>query len=180
MVPLIDFHQWLVQPPPSCTSLQKSWLTRPGALTSGLKQLGRFSLQVVSEDVELAPEEDIAFLGRGLLWRREVLMFIDGQPCVIARSVTPLRASHSQWKGIRQLGCKPLAEILYHDPGIYRSAFETARIGKGHKLHKSILRANMRDFARYSPLARRSVFWRMSEPLMVSECFLDPFWKMLD
>lgn len=56
-------------------------------------------------------------------WVREVCMAIDGVDCVVARSLTPLTASHGVWQGMRKLRTRPLADMLYNDPGIHRSAF---------------------------------------------------------
>lgn len=171
-------HQqlWFEHSPAHCTTTQRHWLTRPGALTQGLRQLGTFSLRLVSEGIERTPSEDLNIMGHTLLWRREVLMSIDERPCVIARSITPLRASHGYWQGIRKLGRRPLADILYQDPGIRRGLFEFARIGRVHQLHRSLLRANLTEELHNTLLARRSVFWRQQQPLMVSECFLESFW----
>lgn len=119
-------------------------------------------------------------------------MSIDEIPCVLARSVTTLSASHGTWQGIRRLGRRPLADILYHDPGIVRSQFEISRIGRAQGLHGTVIRARPlltasggddlceRVQAVATLLARRSVFWRGHQPLLVSECFLPAFWSLVD
>ncbi|AWB33289.1 chorismate--pyruvate lyase family protein [Orrella marina] len=190
MASLIYFNRWRRQPPPVCSSLHKRWLTRPGALTAGLRTLGRFSLHVVSQGVELSRPEDNCFAPKTLTWRREVLMSIDEIPCVLARSVTILLASHGTWQGIRRLGRRPLADILYNDPGIVRSQFEISQIGRAHGLHGTVIRARplLATSASYTLsenieteptlLARRSVFWRDHQPLLVSECFMPDFWSL--
>ena len=190
MASLIHFNRWQPQPPVVCHPLQKRWLTRPGALTAGLRTLGRFSLHVVSEGIELARIEDNCFAPRTLTWRREVLMSIDETPCVLARSVTPLIASHGVWQGVRRLGRRPLADILYNDPGIVRSQFEISRIARAHGLYETLKRAHelldahggpgLNTHIRAQPtlMARRSVFWRERQALMVSECFLPDFWAL--
>ena len=178
MVPFLYSCSWRTETPPFCSHTQKSWLGRSGALTAGLRTLGSFSLSVVSQGVELALSEEKDLMGHAPLWRREVLMSIDGIPCVLARSVTLLRASHGCWQGMRKLGRRPLADLLYHDPGIARSVFEVSRIGRHHGLYQSLIRTGIESTIDSALFARRSVFWRQNQPLMVSECFLPTFWKL--
>ncbi len=178
MVPLLYSCSWRTEPPPHCSPTQKLWLARSGALTTGLRALGAFSLSVVSQGIEIALAEETDVMGHAPLWRREVLMSIDKIPCVLARSVTPLSASHGCWQGIRKLGRRPLADLLYHDPGITRSLFEISRIGRRHGLHQSLRRSGLGPTIESSLLARRSIFWRQDQPLLVSECFLPAFWSL--
>ena len=187
MTPLIQSNNWRTTQPPRCSIRQKYWLTRPGALTVGLREIGTFSLQVVSQTIEIVGSEDDWIGKNRVAWCREVLMSIDNTPCVLARSLTTLSASHGTWQGIRRLGRRPLADILYHDPGILRSQFEVGQIGQSHGLYRTLIRAqptltNVHAAPRsVTPLlARRSVFWRNHHPLMVSECFLPEFWHLTD
>ena len=178
------FHSnWHTQVPPSLSNAQKSWLMRPGALTAGLRLLGHVSLHVIRERPEgLSRDESggIKRVPRSPVWVREVLMSIDGTPCVFARSLTPLRASHGTWQGIRKLRNRPLADILYHEPSIRRSDFEVARIQRHMHLHDTYWQTHPKPSpASATLLARRSVFWRSGQPLLVSECFLPAFWRML-
>ena len=180
---LFSHPDWLARVPPSLSSSQKSWLTRPGALTSGLRQLGLVTLCVIHERSEGLSKDESAGIRRpprSPVWVREVLMSIDGRPCVFARSLTPLAASHGTWQGIRKLRNRPLADILYHEPSIHRSDFEVARIQRHMPLYGTYLHTDQ-DPSLASPklLARRSVFWRNEQPLLVSECFLPIFWRML-
>ena len=180
---LFSHPNWLAQVPPSLSSAQKSWLMRPGALTASLRQLGQVKLQVIREGPEgLSLDEagGIAKAPRTPVWVREVLMSIHDTPCVFARSLTPLIASHGTWKGIRKLRTRPLADILYHEPSIRRSAFEVARIQRHMPLYSTYLQIYPKRSLTLPPLlARRSVFWRSGQPLLVSECFLPTFWRML-
>jgi chorismate--pyruvate lyase len=66
--------------------------------------------------------------------------------------------------------------MLYHDPSIVRSNFEVARLGRRSALFQTV----QRNLAKPVPrplLARRSVFWRNGQPLLVAECFLPDFWQ---
>jgi chorismate--pyruvate lyase len=156
---------------------------RPGALTAGLRQLGQVSLCVIRERSEGLSRDEADGIKRALrspVWVREVLMSINGTPCVFARSLTPLGASHGTWQGIRKLRNRPLADILYHEPSIRRSDFEVARIQRHMPLYGTYLQTGQNPgAASLKLLARRSVFWRNGQPLLVSECFLPAFWRML-
>lgn len=180
---LFTHPDWLAQVRPSFSSDQKSWLMRPGPLTAGLRQIGQVRLDVISERPEGLSTDEAHPLSRpprSAVWVREVLMSIDDVPCVFARSLTPLRASHGTWQGIRRLRNRPLADILYDEASIRRSAFEVARIQRHMPLHQTYRNLRLEQGTKPSSLlARRSVFWRDKEPLLVSECFLPAFWRML-
>ena len=180
---LFSHPDWLRQVPPSLSSTQKSWLLRPGALTTSLRQLGQVKLQVIHERPEGLSRDEAGSMEqapRSAVWVREVLMSIHDIPCVFARSLTPLMASHGTWQGIRKLRTRPLADILYHEPSIRRSAFEVARIQRHMPLYGTYLKTQSNpSLALPTLLARRSVFWRGGQPLLVSECFLPAFWRML-
>ncbi|VFR67650.1 Chorismate--pyruvate lyase [plant metagenome] len=176
---------WRASPAPSWTSLQHHWLLRPGALTAGLRQLGHVELRVLAEyPAGLAPDEapGLSRAPRSAVWVREVAMAVDGIDSVVARSVTPLAASHATWQGVRRLRTRPLADMLYHDRSIARSPFQVARLTPAQAIHGVALPLAGADA--HEPgdlprlLARRSVFWRHGQPLMVAECFLPAFWEL--
>jgi len=176
---------WQAEPAASAPLLVKRWLSRPGALTAGLRALGTFRLRVLAEYAQGVPPDEAH--GMGLrpgapVWVREIIMSIDGVDAVMARSLTPLTASHSVWQGMRRLRTRPLADMLYHDSGIRRSAFACSRVGRGIALHKPACAAGAAGAAdcggRSLLWARRSVFWREGQPLLVAECFLPGFWAL--
>ena len=171
---------WRPLPTPSLTVSQKQWLTRSGALTQYLRQLGPLTLKVLAEYPDGAQKEEAAIMGLltgSPVWAREITMAIDGQLCVVARSVTPLSASHSVWQGMRTLRTRPLADILYNDPTIIRSTFELARLNRQATLYRTVRRVMPAPISPNMLLARRSVFWRLGTPLLVAECFLPNFWS---
>jgi chorismate--pyruvate lyase len=152
---------------------------RPGALTAALRQLGALDLRVLSEKVRPLTREDSSLIGLAVgqpAWVREVAMRLGGQDCVVARSLTPLGPSHGVWQGIRRLRTRPLADMLYQDASIYRSDFEVARLGRRSALFQTVQR-NLAKPVTHTLLARRSVFWRSGQPLLVAECFLPEFWR---
>lgn len=173
-----DRHRWKQSPAASTSTVQKSWLMRSGALTTGLRTLGKLELRVLAEYASgLSPDES-ASLGypvKTAVWVREVVMRIDDVDCIVARSVTPLVASHGVWQGVRRLRSRPLADILYQDRSIKRSAFEVARINAAVPLMKTARKILKNNKNGVLP-ARRSVFWKDGYPLLVAECFLPAFW----
>ncbi|OWT80613.1 MULTISPECIES: chorismate lyase [unclassified Achromobacter] len=193
---------WSYTAPPSLTAVQKYWLFRPGALTAGLRQLGAMRLRVLAEYAEGArPDEALALhLAPGAaVWVREVLMSVDDVDSVVARSITPLAASRAMWQGMRRLRTRPLADMLYHDSSVRRSRFVCRRLaapvpfhrtaagvaggsGAGSDARSGVMSAGSGAAAAshaITPLvlARRSVFWRMGQPLLVAEGFLPEFWQ---
>lgn len=178
---------WRPHPAPSLPRSHRLWLSRPGALTAGLRQLGTVELSVLRECVEPAPAEEACALGihpRAPIWVREILMRIDGVPCVAARSCTPLQHSRGIWQAMRRLKNRPLADMLYHDPTVTRSGFAVARLDGRSGLYGVAVST---DSPRIEPgrpgeiplWARRSVFWRAGAGLVVAECFLADFWTLI-
>ena len=159
---------------------------RAGALTQGLRAIGPVELRVLREfPAGLSADESNGLhrTQRTPVWVREIAMRIDGTDAVVARSVALLSSTHGVWQGMRRLRTRPLADILYHDPAIRRSDFEVARVHARMPMLwpvRQVLPMEQRSsFAPPLLLARRSVFWRAGEPLLVAECFLPAFWSLL-
>jgi chorismate--pyruvate lyase len=177
---------WSPTPKPSFSAIQKRWLMKQGALTQALRMLGPLKLRVLDEYPAGACRDEAYRLNsdvRHPVWVREIVMSIDGIPCLVARSVTWLNASHGVWQGMRRLRSRPLADILYDDVAIVRSNFEVARLNKQTALYRTV-QAIKNEFQPLNPsdaalLARRSVFLRQGSPLLVAECFLPGFWDLV-
>ena len=173
---------WSVATPAASRPQQAYWLQRPGALTAGLRKLGRVDLRVVAEHADTLSAAEAWMLQRpetSPIWVREIVMAIDGVDSVFARSFTPLPASTGLWQGMRKLQTRPLADMLYNDPDITRSRFYTCRLTNSEPMYRSAVQA----FGTQCPpahdlLARCSVFRRSGEPLLVAECFLPDFWNI--
>ena len=173
-----ELNVWLTNPAPSASQLQRHWLSRSGALTQGLRQLGELKLRVLSEKVCRASRPEARRLGLRpghALWQREVCMSIDGVDCVVAHSLTPLSATHGHWQALTRLSNRPLADILYGDRAIVRSEFEFTALRLGMPLYRLCQASGS---AGLTVLGRRSVFTRAGEPLLVAEAFLPVFWSI--
>ncbi|MBO1013622.1 chorismate lyase [Achromobacter sp. SD115] len=176
---------WLASAPPILPPAPRHWLFRPGALTAGLRQVGQVRLRVLAEYADGAPPDEARAMGIAPgtpVWIREVLMSVNGVDSVPARSLTPLRASHGAWQGMRRLLTRPLADMLYHDSTVVRSPFACRRLAAPVPFHATaldVLPAAQRDPDAGRIWARRSVFWRQGQPLLVAECFLPAFWQLV-
>jgi len=175
-----DAH-WRVAPLPVFSPDQKDWLTRGGSLTAHLRTLGAVAVRVTREAVDLPFDDEYAALAiapRTPVWVREVVLSVDGKPFVAAHSIVPLAASTGVWQAMRRLRTRPLAELLYSDSSVSRSSLVSRRLTARHPLHRLALREI--DEARiHALLARRSVFERYGEPLMVTEVMLPALWTRL-
>ncbi|HZZ04151.1 chorismate--pyruvate lyase family protein [Paraburkholderia sp.] len=175
-----DAH-WRVAPLPGFSAAQKDWLTRGGSLTAHLRTLGVVVVRVTREAVALPWADEHAALdlvSRAPVWVREVVLSVDGVPFVAAHSIAPLAASVGVWQATRRLRTRPLAELLYSDSSVARSSLVSRRLTARHPLY----RLAMREIGRVPPhtlVARRSVFERHGEPLMVTECMLPALWAHL-
>jgi chorismate lyase len=175
-----DAH-WRVAPLAAFSADQKDWLTRGGSLTAHLRALGAVEVRVTREAVALPWSDECEALGlapRERAWVREIVLAVDGVPYVAAHSATPLAPSHGVWQAMRRLRTRPLAELLYTDSGVSRSALVSRRVSARHPLHGLAAR----ETAGHAPhvyVARRSVFERHGAPLLVTECMLPALWAHL-
>ncbi|WCM20782.1 chorismate lyase [Paraburkholderia bryophila] len=177
-----DAH-WRVAPLPGFSAAQKDWLTRGGSLTAHLRALGAVAVRVTRECVALPWSDESAALGlapRAPVWVREVVLSVAGVPFVAAHSVTPLVASVGVWQATRRLRTRPLAELLYSDSSVARSALVSRRLTERHPLYRLAAREMAATgLSPHALVARRSVFERHGAPLMVTECFLPALWSHL-
>ena len=175
-----DAH-WRVAPLPCFSAAQKDWLTRGGSLTAHLRTLGVVAVRVTREAVALPWADEHAALDlvpRAPVWVREVVLSVDGVPFVAAHSIAPLAASVGVWQATRRLRTRPLAELLYSDSSVARSSLVSRRLTARHPLYRLAVR-EIGGMPPHALVARRSVFERHGEPLMVTECMLPALWTHL-
>jgi chorismate--pyruvate lyase len=107
-------------------------------------------------------------------WVREVVLLADGLTVVFARSVLLPRA-RTAWPLFFRAGKRPLGALLFDDPAVCRGPLEVARIDPRHSLWRLATHYGLLSSATplHAPLwARRSLFWRKGQPLLVQELFL--------
>lgn len=151
------------------------WLITGGSLSERIRQrCGKaFRVQPVFQGRAPARPDELARLhlppGSCPLVR-EVVLLNGNTPLVFARSLASGDDLDGPWRGLRGLGSRPLATMLFADPGIRRGNLEFRKLSKRSALHA-------RASKTITPLpdqlwARRSIFVRCEAPLMVMEAFL--------
>lgn len=152
----------------------RQWLLDDSSLTARLIALGEgtFSVRRLGQDWAVPLPSERRALGIPLRQRalvREVLLQLDGQPVVFARSVFPIAVLEGPLAHLRRLQNRSLGAILFRQPGMRRSPFELARLAPG----SAYLRPWVRQ--REPAWARRSCFEVSGSRLLVSEVFLADF-----
>lgn len=138
-------------------------MRQPGSLTARLARNGAITVDLRFSGWQLARPDEAAALGLARpgqrIYVREVYVCRDGEPAVLARSLTTIAGIRGPWRGLRTLGRRPLAALLWTDPRIRRGPFEFARLPLGAR-----------------PPARRSCFWLDGQALIVMEAFVGLPW----
>lgn len=161
---------------PAHSNPWRGWLTYPGSLTRRIvRHAGAIRVEVVDERLHFPNADEHLALGRPfhkLAYVREVVLHARGKPVVLAHSIASRRDLDGAWRALRGLGTRPLAMMLFADPGVRRRPFEFARVDRRHPLWKRASRLFGREFP--TLWARRSLFTRRGRPLLVTEVFLPP------
>lgn len=146
----------------------RSWLHEKGSLTLRLTSHAQqgFQVRVLSELVTKPQANEMALLG-GLqrrAWVREVLLEVDGEPWVFARSVLPLDARGLLRHRLLQVGNNALGHILFSNPLIQRGP---------------LVFCAPNQLSLPSLWGRASCFSGQNLRLLVTEHFLHPMAKQL-
>lgn len=157
----------------------RDWLRAPGSLSRRLAALGqRYEVQVLRQEVAPLRGPERAALGlprRGCTVVREVILRVDGQPLVWARSALHASALAGPWKALKGLGAKPLGHLLYADQRVARSELQPRRLARhGHtrrQMQKQWLAATGTEASPQMLWSRNSVFRRCGAQLRVMELF---------
>ncbi len=153
---------------------ERAWLLDDGSLTGRLiaSNRGRFAVQRLHQSwgtARLSEQAILQISPRQRTLIREVVLKIDQQAVVFARSLFPVSALRGSLRHLRHLRNKSLGSILFRYPQMQRSPFELARIA-GDSLY-------LPDFLHQESSAwgRRSCFDINGRRLLVSEVFLQGF-----
>lgn len=155
------------------------WLRRPGSLSAHLQTLGSsFAVQRLGQGVaRLLPGEARSLgLAPGLRCVvREVVLRVDGEPLVFARSIAPARSLQGPWRSLGSLGTRPLAQLLFDSPLVRRGplqAFELkAEDAWQRHLAKRWRHATGQAWPERAAWGRYSIFFKAGVPLRVTEVF---------
>jgi len=154
------------------------WQRAPGSLSRRLASLGeRFEVQALKQSTGRLLRGEARDLGatHGRHLVREVVLRVDGVPLVWARSVVAWRAVRGPWQALRGLGTRPLADVLFRDPAVKRSALRAEFHRRGSAWHRRADVAWQQAAGCAWPSAllcgRSSVFERRGATLRVFEAF---------
>ena len=160
----------------------RRWLQASGSLSARLAASGEtFSVQVLAQGRQpLTADEShaLGLNGQRLGYAREVLLRVDGQALVFARSVTAHADSLGAWRSVRGLGSRPLADVLFKRSGILRAPLAYSQLQRQSPLQRQVASswqvATGVALGHQALPARRSVFTRYGAPLLVMEVFAAP------
>lgn len=156
----------------------RAWLRAPGSLSARLARHGHFEVQVLRQATAQLRAPERRALGvprRGCTLVREVLLSVDGQPLVWARSSLHKSALAGPWKALKGLGRRPLADLLYRDRRVRRSTLQPKRIAVQGPTRRHMARQWAAATGAAPPRAmqwsRHSVFKRQGAQLRILELF---------
>lgn len=151
----------------------KEWLLDSGSLTARLReqyQDVRIAL-LRQETAAISPGEQQLFdADKHSFEIREILFICDGQPRVFARTLLPESTLELTQANFRQLGNRPLGEVLFQTSGMERGAIQVSSFDADSSIgHFS----KQLGYPIRQPLwGRRSLFYLQQQPLLVTEIFL--------
>lgn len=156
----------------------RAWLRAPGSLSQRLARHGCFEVELLRQATAKLRAPERRQLGsprRGCTLVREVVLRVDGQPLVWARSSLHKSGLAGPWKALKGLGQKPLATLLYTDPRVSRSLLQPRRLAVQGATRRQMQRQWQQATGSAPPRAmlwsRHSVFRRQGALLRVMELF---------
>lgn len=146
------------------------WLHDAGSLTRRLQRHGRFSVLPTHQAIEVPRVEETRLLGlrarqRALI--REVLLRLDGEPVVQARTVVPLSSLRGANRVLGHMARRSLGTELFRRPAARRPMVWGAVI-PGNLITDGT-----------TAWGRQSLFIKRGKPLLVAEIFLARHWERL-
>lgn len=146
------------------------WLHDGGSLTRRLQALGRFRVVPQRQHYRRPRAEEARLLrlgARRVALVREVLLTLDGDPVVFARSVLPVQAIRRQNRVLGHMARRSLGAELFKAPRAVREQVWGARVQLPSTL------------AATPCWGRQSRFIKRGKRLLVSEIFLPALWQRL-
>ena len=149
----------------------RAWLADSGSLTRRLQRRGRFRVAPRGQRLCRPRAEEARLLGlrpREAALVREVLLLLDDQPVVHARSVLPLATLRRGNQRLGHMAGRSLGAELFRRPRARRRAVWAARVPP------AFLPPEAGDEAAWG---RLSLFHKRDLPLLVAEVFLPALWR---
>lgn len=156
----------------------RRWLKGTGSLTGRLRQLGQVEVKVQYQGTRRLWPAERAAIGQISGHVREIILQVDGQPLVWARSVTSLTAMRGPWRALRGLGTRPLAELLFSHARVSRGRLHLhawqpggPERGRASRQWAQAQPSSSQKQANSPRWARASVFRHHGQALRVMESF---------
>ncbi|MAD53512.1 MULTISPECIES: chorismate lyase [unclassified Idiomarina] len=149
------------------------WLLDEKSLTAKLSALpGTFSVELIGQAVATPfANERSEFPQQTHFIIREVLLKLDEQPFVFARSVFPISAADHENLNLGELGTQSLGQSLFNQSDLKRSTFEVTQLPLDH----GVSQINRHYYQQNEAIwGRRSLFNTQGQHVLVSEFFLSP------
>jgi chorismate--pyruvate lyase len=149
-------------------------LAEPGSLTAALQRSGRVTVAVLSQAMSQPHADERPVLNARAQRRhlvREVVLRVDGTPCVFAHTV----ANGAAQRLLARAGGRPLATVLFADPQVKLMSLYYRRLDERHPLFakaSSVLASPKVSRSQKAFDARRALFVRGRARLLITEVFL--------
>ena len=137
------------------------WLNEDGSITTRISSNAKFKLEVLSDDIGVAEDEEYVALNITSedVRIREVILYGDLVPLVYARSIIPNLTASKGYPRLGSIGSKPLGDLLFQSDLFIKTHREFAQF-----------RAASEDLI----WGRRTRYLVKGYPLSVMEVFLLP------
>jgi len=139
------------------------WLAEQGSLTAKIQTLGKLTVDVISDTWGPTTQRErkkLKLRPREAARIREVILNVDGQAIIYARSIIPARSLKGHWRYLPKLGNQPLGGFLYKHKGLTRGGIEVSQLPPSLFSHIN-----------EPTWARRSVFYQYGQGILVNEVF---------
>ena len=104
----------------------RSWLQERGSLTRRLQEQAQlsFRVRVLSQGIQPLQEVERQWLQveHRRIWVRQVVLEVDHQPWVFARSLLPLDQRNRLVQRLMTVGNQALGQLLFSNPGVRRGS----------------------------------------------------------
>lgn len=151
----------------------QSWLAETGSLTKRLRGIygKKFAVKVLFQQWKPAYIDEcrlLAIPASRYQLVREVMLYADRQPLVLARTILPLETIKTAHRNLSHLGTRPLGEVIFAYPDLERRErqYSCANVNNWTgqiQTHSDINREIW---------GRRTVYAIHQQPLLVAEFFL--------
>ncbi|GGI89995.1 chorismate--pyruvate lyase family protein [Shewanella gelidii] len=147
----------------------KEWILAKGSLTKRLKKCGtHFEVKVLGED--FLPPLEGEYPNQTQVWVREVLLCVDSEPWVFARTLIPAQLFSSREQDFVNLGTRSLGELLYANDNFVPGKVEVAHFSNQSRLAQ--LASTLSQPTAESLWGRRRYFCYQEHQMIVCEAFL--------